>query len=122
MKLQRRNTTLFEYLPPDGTVTDLNDDGEHTGEFHPQYLTPVTYRGSISVPSRQTVQQFYGEEVRYSHTLIMDRPDVDIEETGIIRWQGKTYEIKAIHRSLNVLNAALMQENAPEEEPEGDDP
>lgn len=123
MKLQKRNTTVFEYLPPDGTETDLNDEGEHTGEFHPQYKEPVQYRGNISAPSLQTTHQFYGEEIRYSHTLVMDNPNAEIEEAGLIRWKDNTYEIKSVHRSINVLSAALRQLNKPEEETsEGDEP
>ena len=122
MKLLKRNTTEFEYLPPDGTTTDMNDDGDHTGDFRPTHGTPVTYRGNISAPSGHTNQQFYGEEVRYSHTLVMDKPDADIEETGIIRWKGNTYTITAVRRSLNVLNVALQQQGPPEEDPPETDP
>jgi len=110
MRLLRRNTTEFEYLPNDGLMTDLNDDGEHTGEFHPQYGTPRTYRGNISSPSGHTVQQFYGEEVRYTHTLVMDKPDTDINEYGVIRWKGELYDITAVRPSLNALSIALRKQ------------
>lgn len=122
MKLQRRNTTEFEYLPPNGTTTDLNDDGEHTGDFRPVHGTAVTYRGNISSPSGHTNQQFYGEEIRYSHTLVMDDPKANLEEGGLIRWKGKQYEIRAVRPSLNVLNVALLEQAPPVEEPEGDEP
>ena len=109
MRLLRRNTTEFEYLPYSGTETDLNDDGEHTGEFRPEYGDPVIYRGNISSPSGHTVHQFYGEDIRYTHTLVLDNPNADIEEHGMIRWKNNLYEITAVRPSLNVLSVALRR-------------
>ena len=124
MKLLRRNMTQFEYLPSNGTMTDLNDDGEHTGEFHPEYGTAVTYKGNISSPSGHTVQQFYGEDIRYTHTLLMDKPDAEINEYGMIRWKGELYEITAVRPSLNVLSIALRKitGTVEDEQPEDDEP
>lgn len=121
MRCLKRNETEFEYLPPDGTETDVNDDGEHTGDFQPKHAGPVTYVGNISTPGRHAVQEFYGKDVRYTHTLVMDDPEVDIKETGVIRWNGHLYDITAVRPSLNVFNAALLQQEAPEEEPAGDE-
>lgn len=138
MRLLRRNTTEFEYLPQTGETSDLNDDGEHTGEFHPVHGEPVRYRGNISTPSGQTNQQFYGEEIRYSHTLVMDKSDAPIDEMGVIRWKGDLYDITAVRRSMNVLNVALRKQTKnwaefdppepdqkpddSEEEPDGEEP
>ena len=117
MKCLRRNMTEFEYLPGDGVQTDLNEDGEHTGEFHPEYGEPITYRGNISAPSGRTNQQFYGEDIRYTHTLIMDKPDVEINEYGLIRWKGELYSITAVRPSLNSFTAALQRQTADYGEP-----
>lgn len=136
MRLLRRNTTEFEYLPYSGTETDLNDDGEHTGEFHPVYSDPITYRGDISSPSGRVSQMFYGMEVRYTHTLVMDRTDTEIRENGVIRWKGELYDVQAVRSTLNGLGVALRKrspdaeeiepeeetEPEPEQEPEGDEP
>ena len=125
MRCLRRNMTDFEYIPSDGLLTDLNDDGEHTGEFHPSYGRPIPYRGNISSPSGHTVQQFYGEEIRYTHTLVMDDPNADIRETGVIRWKGELYDITAVRPSLNVLNVALRKQtvnHATEDEMPEDEP
>ena len=117
MKLLRRNTTIFEYLPYSGVDTDLNKDGEHTGEFHPAYGDPEEYRGNISSPSGQTNQTFYGQDIRYTHTLVMDDPDAEIDELGLIRWKGELYEIRAVRRTINALSVAMRRmtaENAEE--------
>lgn len=109
MKQLRRNTTPFEYLRHTGQESDLNRDGEHTGEYHPIYSKPIAYRGSISSPSGHTIHQFYGEDIRYTHTLVMDKPDVDIDEQGLIRWKGHLFEITAVRPSLNAISIALKR-------------
>ena len=109
MRLLRRNTRKFEYLPYTGLETDLNEAGEHTGDFHPEYGDPVEYRGNISTPSGQTQQQFYGADIRYTHTLVMDDPEVDIKENGMIRWKGNLYDILAVRPSLNAVSIALRR-------------
>lgn len=105
----RRNMTDFEYLPADGTMSDLNGDGEHTGEFYPVYGDPVPMRGNISLPGGAVRQELFGTDIRYTHVLVMDDPEADIRETGIIRWKGKEYAIRAVRPSLNVISIALMQ-------------
>ena len=124
MRLLKRNITEFEYLPPTGVETDVNEDGDHTGDFHPTYGNPEIYRGNISSPSGHTTHQFFGEEIRYTHTLVMDDPETDIRETGRIRWKDELYDITAVRPSLNVLSVALHRLTKseeipdPEEEPE----
>lgn len=130
MRCLERNKTDFEYLPYTGNETDLNDDGEHTGEFHPEYGVAVPYRGNISVPSGKTNQTFYGEDIRYTHTLVLDDPNPRIDEYGVIRWKGDLYEIVAVRNSLNSTSVALRKktkahlytrpEPEPDPEPEGD--
>jgi len=129
MRLLRRNTTTFEYLPYTGLETDLNEDGEHTGDFRPELGDPVEYRGNISAPNGQTQQQFYGADIRYTHTLVMDRTDVAIDEYGCIRWKGELYDIAAVRPSINFLSIALRKQTGnhgepyePDPEPEPDEP
>ena len=122
MKLLLRNCTEFEYMPSDGTETDLNEDGEHTGEYRPVYGEPIEYTGNICAPSGHTNQTFYGEDIRYTHTLVMDDPEADIKETGLVRWKDHLYEITAVRPSLNGLSVALRRmtedHGEPYEEPE----
>lgn len=113
MKLLRRNLTEFEYLPYVGPGDDLNEFGEHTGDFSdegPQYGDPVPYKGNISAPSGKTNQTFYGEDIRYTHTLLMEDPDVDINEYGIIRWKGKLFDIVSVKPSINSVSIALRRQ------------
>ena len=110
MKLLDRNTTEFEYLPYTGLDTDLNENDEHTGEFHPEYGDPIICKGNISTPSGYTNQTFYGTDVRYTHVLVMAGKVPDIQETGLIRWKGDLYDIRAVRPSLNVLSVALRRQ------------
>ena len=118
MRLLLRNLTEFEYLPYDGTETDLNEDGEHTGEFHRSYGTPVKYKGNISSPSGNVNQTFYGADIRYTHTLVMENPDTKIDEYGMIRWKKHLYAVQAVRPTLNHFCAALKRQT--EDHSDGD--
>lgn len=107
MKLLIRNRTEFEYYAYSGLESDEDENGLHTGVWHPVYDDPVTYKGNISAPSGSAVQAFDGLEVRYTHVLLMDNPNADISETGYIVWKGKEYDVTAVRPSLNVLSVAL---------------
>ena len=130
MRCLERNKREFEYLPYTGTETDLNAFGEHTGELEREYGTPVRYKGNISTPSGKVNQTFYGDDIRYTHTLVMEDPNVPINEYGLIRYNGETYSIEAVRPSLNAVSIALRKQTTvnsdpyvePEEEeqPEGD--
>lgn len=127
MQVLLRNTTKFEYLPYTGTESDLNDDGEHTGEFYPDHGEAVEYRGVISSPNGETNQTFYGEDIRYTHVIVMCKPKADIQEHGMIRWKGELYDILAVHRSLNNIRIALKKQTVdhaldPVEPDEPDEP
>ncbi len=117
MHLLRRNETVFEYLPPDGVTSDLNEFGQHTGERYPVHRDPVQYRGNISTPSGVVSNEFFGTDTRYTHVLVMSDPDVDISELGMIRWKGDLYEIRAVRPSINTFSAALRKKTANRAEP-----
>lgn len=125
MKCLRRNLRWITYYPYTGEETDLNENGEHTGEFYPEYGDPNDYLGNISTPSGQTNQTFYGEDIRYTHTLLLDNPYYDIREGGLIRWNEQWFDIIAVRPSLNVLNIALRrrtEDNIPNVPDEPDEP
>lgn len=108
MRLLRRNCTRFEYKKYMGQEEILYN-GRHTGNFQPVYSEPVQYIGNISAPSGTAQNQLFGITTEYTHVLLMDRPDVDIDETGIVTWKGKEYSVKAVRPSLNSVQIALKQ-------------
>lgn len=109
MRLQRRNTTLFTYRANLGEQETLVD-GKHTGDPNVIYAAPVTYRGNISSPSGMATDNLFGLNTPYTHVLLLDNPDADIQEDGLIDWKSATYEIKAVRPSLNVLAVALKKQ------------
>lgn len=119
MKLLRRNTTVFGYRAYTGEAELLNGT-MHTGIFAPTYAVAVQYRGNISVPSGYATDNLFGVNTQYTHVLVMDKPDADIQEDGLIDWQGATYEIKAVRPSLNVLSVALKKLTVNHAPPVGD--
>ena len=119
MRLLRRNTTEFEYFPPAGPASDVNELGEHTGDYsEAEFGEPVTYRGNISMPSGSATFTFVGIDRPYTHVLVMDKPDADIREGGRIRWKGVLYDVVAVRPSINAVSCALRR-RIEEDEPVG---
>ena len=119
MRCLKRNMTEFEYQPYVGTDTDVNADGEHTGEFRRvyDYGKPVRYKGNISVPSGHVNQTFYGDDIRYTHVLVMDNPNVDINEHGRIKWNGHLYDVTSVAPTINSVSIALRRQTESYEDP-----
>lgn len=108
MRLLRRNTTVFQYRAYAGKQETIIN-GRHTGNGKPIYADPVTYRGNISSPTGFATDKLFGIDIQYSHVLLLDNPNADISEDGLILWNGAEYEIKAVRPSLNVLAVALKK-------------
>lgn len=108
MRLLRRNTTRFMYRALTGEAETLQD-GMHTGNYEPTYGDPVQYRGNISAPSGFATDNLFGVNTQYTHVLVMDNPNANIAEDGLIEWNGAEYEVKAVRPSLNVLAVALKK-------------
>lgn len=117
MRVLRRNTQPFTYRKRTGQE-EVIADGLHTGNWVPAYAEGVTYRGNISIPSGFAANEYFGINTRYTHVLMMDDPDADIAEDGLIEWRGDEYLIKAVRRSLNVLTAAIEQVTRDRSDPE----
>ena len=121
MKLLRRNLTEFEYVPYEGESDIDPETGWHTGDPKPQYGEPVQLEGNISIPSLLVNPTFYGEDIKYTHTLVMEPPDTEIEEYGLILWKGDTYSIRAVRPSLNFLALALRKQTKDHSDDEGNE-
>lgn len=106
MKILKRNSTTFKYSEYLGKEEILKD-GKHTGKFEVSYGRPKEYTGNISVPSGQSQQQMFGLDTVYTHVLLMDDPNTNIREDGVIEWKGDRYLVTAVRPSINVLNVAL---------------
>ena len=111
MILLKRNLKEMEYIPYEGESDIDPTTGLHTGEPVPSYGEPIPFHGNISAPSQYVNPTFYGEDIRYTHTLAMEpTDDVPVDEHGLIRYNGDTYEIRAVRRSLNYITLALRKQ------------
>lgn len=120
MKLLKRNLTEFEYLPYKGESDIDPETGLHTGDPVSQYREPILLEGNISTPSQLVNPTFYGEDIKYTHTLVMEPPETAIDEYGLIQWNGDTYDIRAVRPSLNFLALALRKRTKDHADGEGE--
>ena len=111
MRLLRRDTVEFVYKPLSAEVETQTDE-RHTGNYEPTYGYSVTYRGNISIPTGFASDNLFGQNIQYSHVLLMDNTKADIQEDGIIEWRGEVYEIRAVRPSHNFLSIALKKKTA----------
>lgn len=111
MQLLKRNLTDMEYIPYEGESDIDPETGLHTGEPVPQYGSPIPFKGNISAPSQYVNPTFYGEDIRYTHTLMMNPPeDFTVDEYGKIRYGNDLYDIRAVRPSINYLALALRKQ------------
>lgn len=110
MRLLKRNLQEFEYYAYTGKEPISTPEGKATGENKPRYATdPVVYEGNISPAGGYVSQQWFGRNLEYTHTLLMDDPDADIDEFGRIVFKGKTFDVVKVSPSFNILSVALRQ-------------
>lgn len=110
MKLLKLNERDIEYLPYLG-MSDIDPEtGLHTGDPKVQYGEPIPLKGNLSTPSRNVNPTFYGEDIRYTHTLMLMLPkDVKIDEYGLFRSGEDIFKIMAVRESLNHFVAVALQ-------------
>ena len=109
MKLLKRNLRDLEYIPYKGESDIDPDTGRHTGEPVPSYDEPIPFEGNLSTPNGYANATFYGEEIRYTHVLLIEPSEIDepVNEYGLIRDGEDEYEIRAVRPSENVISVAL---------------
>lgn len=94
----------------------IDEYGNETGEFSPIYSRPVQYFGNISPAKGETKSQQFGDSLEYDRIIVMDNPQVKIDEYSRL-WvdvspaNGKPndYIVKAVARSLNSVSIAIKR-------------
>lgn len=104
MKCLKRNLRSFQYRP----YLDWSEDGD-TGEDAVEYGDAVDYEGNISPANHEANVQVFGTLTDYTHILVMDNPDVSIDENGLIIWKGDTYVVKRVAPTLNCVRIAIKR-------------
>lgn len=109
MRLLKRNCVEFTYEHYLG-ASDYDPETEtYSGEPEPQYGGGGTYRGNLSVPSGFAQNTLFGVNTQYTHVILMDDVNADIQESGRITIGNDTYEVIAVRKSLNVISIAVRQ-------------
>lgn len=100
--------------------TDITEKDEYgnvlvTGSYEIAYSDLKSFKISISANKGDTTQQMFGNQLDYDRVMITSDMGFDISETSIL-WidnantaKGHNFEVKAIAKSLNVMQIAIKQ-------------
>lgn len=112
MRCLQRNLRRFRYALYDGQTALKDDAGYETGEYEVLYKAPVTAYGNISAAKGDASVQPFGNDIQYDHVIVMDTPDVPIDEHAVLyidREDKPDYEVRKVARSLNAVAIAISR-------------
>ena len=125
MRCLNRNKQTF-YYAPFLSITPVEDEyGNETGESKVLYGQPVRCEGNISAARGETVTRQFGEDVGYDRVIVMDDPDIPIDEYSVL-WVDNSpmlkdmgdghmkqdpwdYTVRKVARSLNSVSIAISK-------------
>jgi hypothetical protein len=84
MRLMNTNTKPFYYGLYTGQQELIDVDGNNTGEFIPEYATPIRIRGNISAAKGVSDTEIFGISLNYDKVILLDKTDSEIEETSVL--------------------------------------
>lgn len=130
MRCLARNKRTFFYALHDGQ-TELKDEyGNATGQYSVSYADPVEMCGNISAAQGEIESRQFGESETYDKVIVLDNPNVPIDEYSILwvdsqpkltadghlvlndKGEVKTphdYIVKKVARSLNSVSIAISK-------------
>lgn len=109
MKLLRRNCVPLEYRACKGETEERDAYDRHTGRWVPDYDDPVIYRGNIWKQSGYVQYTYPGIAPDYIYVALLEDRNADIREDGQITWQGNTYKVLSVERTINFLSVTLQK-------------
>jgi len=122
MRCMRRNKVKFYYALFDHREDAEDEYGNPTGGQIVDHGDPVFCKANISPAKNADVVQLFGTDVNYDKVIVMDRPDIPIDENSVL-WvdripvldeEGKTetpfdYIVRKVARSLNSVTIAIAK-------------
>lgn len=130
MRCLARNKSTFFYALHDGQ-TELKDEyGNATGQYRVEYADPVRMCGNVSAAQGEIQSRQFGESETYDKVIVLDNPNVPIDEYSILwvdsrpnltaeghlalddRGEVETphdYIVKKVARSLNSVSIAISK-------------
>lgn len=124
MRCLRRNQHRFHYavFVEQHPIEETDEYGNRicTGEYAATYSEPILAHANISPANGVVTAYLFGTMEKYDKTLVMDVPDVPIDEHTVL-WldtepdsEGKTpydYIVKRVARGLNSVVIAASRVN-----------
>lgn len=124
MRCLSRNKKVFYYALFNGKNEVRDENGFLTGSYKLEYGKPVQSAANISAAQGETNMRQFGENVPYDKVIVMDVPDISIDEYSILwidrlpvlKKDGTTdtphdYVVKKVARSLNSVSLAVAKVN-----------
>ena len=118
MRCLSRNKRRFYFANYQGTREIIDDEGLNTGEYEPVYSEIGETYGNISVGQGDTESRQFGSSVMYDKVIVMDDPNVPIDEYSIL-WVDivpdtnvgipHDYIVKGVHRGINSISIAISK-------------
>ena len=99
------NKTSFFYANLLSTEDQTDEDGLYTGETKHNYTEPTKKEGNISPAAGVATSEIFGIDTNYTHVLVMDDPECDLDELSIL-WVCNTP-----HEGLKDVNGVLLYDS-----------
>ena len=118
MRCLRRNKTKFYYALFEGKnpVTTADEFGNtiNTGEYAVTYGAPIECEANISPASGATSIEMFGSAEGYDKIIVLDDPDVPINEYSVL-WVDRdttedyNYVVRRVAKSINSVSIAISR-------------
>lgn len=130
MRCLARNKCTFFYALHDSQTEIKDEYGDATGQYQVIYSNPIKMKGNVSAAQGEIQSRQFGESETYDKVIVLDNPDVSINEYSIL-WvdsrpeltvdgslalndKGEVitshdYIVKKVARSLNSVSIAISK-------------
>ena len=130
MRCLARNKRIFFYALHNGQTELIDEYGNATGQYKVSYTDPVETKGNVSAAQGEMQTRQFGESETYDKVIVLDNPNVPIDEYSILwvdsqpeltedghlvlndKGEVKTphdYIVKKVARSLNSVSIAISK-------------
>lgn len=116
MRSLMRNRRAVQYKNYVSTEYEENELGRKTGHRSVTYSDVKTVYGTVSAANGAVSLQMFGTDENYNKTLVLDMPDIDINENSVV-WVDKPYAegvaydyvVRKVVRNHNFLFVGLRK-------------
>jgi len=122
MRTLDRNKRTFYYATYVGKTELIDKDGNHTAEYAVTYSAWKPCKANISPAKGNSVAELFGNDVNYDRVIVMDDPNLEIDENTVLaidiapneRKQTTDvpifdYVVTRVARSINFVSYAVAK-------------